>query len=855
MSFPIADRILIAAGTLALAGVMGAWTASHPDRARGLARRLTRLPGPRPRARLMPRTPSVALPIQSLPAPASRRPVATDGLDEAQVKSRTLRGEVNVGRDETSRSLWSIVRGNVFTRFNGLLVVLVAVALWVGPPQDALFGFSILINTLIGMVQELRAKRILDRLVVVCTPAVRVVRGGVPQELPAERVVIDDVVELRAGDQVPVDGRVLAAERLEIDESLLTGESSPVSKAKDDEVLSGSLVVAGGGRVQAIRIGTAAYGRRLAAEARRFSLARSELKEGIDAIVAFVGWLAAPLWALLLARQLVHPEAGWKDAVRGSVAASEGMIPQGLVLLTSVALAVAVVRLGRRSVLVQELAAVETLARVDVLCLDKTGTLSTGRLQLEDVMPLGSGEQANELRDILAVLARAARSDDPTAAAIARTCPLPDRPSKVTHTVPFSSARRWSAATIEGRGTWVLGSPAVLLNESAAAAPARVQAERFAECGRRVLALGHAWGPLEYEPAIPRDLAPKALVVLREEVRDDARVTLQYLTAQGIAVKVISGDDVRTTSAIAREAGVAGVSECADGDELPSDPRRLADVAERCVVFGRVTPHRKRDLILALRQRGHVVAMIGDGINDVLALKDANLGIAVRTAAAAARAIARVVLLDGFAALPNLLAEGRRVIANVERSANLFAAKVGYILLLALAVAAVGAPFPLLPRQNTLAGSVSVGIPGFFLAMTQYTTLARSGFLPRLIRFSVPAACMGAAASLAAYGIARALHHGDLALGRTAATLTLSAWGLSLVLALPGPKGRVPSAVLPLMASVLVTVICVGPLRDLFALIPPPPDVSIAVAALSAMAYVSLVPFFSRFTRAAKTGS
>ena len=713
--------------------------------------------------------------------PGAARPAvevaAERGLDADEVARRVAAGRVNTVRQASSRGLGQIVAANAFTRFNALLGSLAVLTLWLGPPQDAVFGVIIAANTTIGTVQELRAKRVLDRLVLVAAPRARVVRAGEVVEVPADRLVLDDIVELAAGDQVPVDGLVRTADGLEVDESLLTGEADPVSRHPGEYVLAGSVVVAGLGRVRAVRVGPDTYARRLAAEARRYRPTVSELRAGTDRILRYVTWVLVPAAALLTVSQLTRPGIGVADAVRGAVAGVVGLVPEGLVLLTSLAMAAAIVRLGRSRVLVQELAAVEALARVDVLCLDKTGTLTEGRLTLDRLLPAGPSVPL----DPATVLAALAAADPhPTASLRAAAAAAADPGWPRQRSVPFSSARKWSAASFADHGTVVLGAPEVVL-DGGDGAPLRAEAARQAATGRRVLALAHSGGPLDPDrPALPPDRRPLALVLLCEEIRPDAARTLRYFAEQGVTVKVISGDNRETVAAVARAVGVPDADRAVDAADLPEEPGPLAEAMDRYGVFARTGPQQKRAMVRALHARGHSVAMTGDGVNDVLALKDADLGIGLGTGTPAARAVAALVLLDGrFAALPGVVAEGRRVIGNIDRTARLFVTKTVYVLLLALAVGVAGVPFPFLPRHLTLIATLTIGVPGFFLALAPNARRANPGFVRRVAAFAVPCGTVAAAATLGAYGLARALAPAGQA--RTAAVLTLAVAGLSVL--------------------------------------------------------------------------
>src|SRR6266540_2277495 len=597
---------------------------------------------------------------------------ALTGLSSAEVSERVERGLVNDVPEAPTRTYRQIIRANVITRFNLLLGSLLAVILVVGPLQDALFGIVLVSNALVGIVQEIRAKRTLERLALINAPRAKVVRDGERQEVDLGEVVLDDVIQVGPGDQMVVDGEVLDSLGLEVDESLLTGESEPVAKAPGEEVLSGSFVVAGGGAYRATRVGADANAARLAERARRFTLARSELRAGIDRIITFVTWVLVPTAALLFATQLTAGHEDFRGGLRGAVAGSVAMVPEGLVLLTSVTFAVSVVRLGRRQVLVQELPAVETLARVDVLCFDKTGTITVGDLTVRELVPVGDGGSTAEA---LGAVAASDPNPNATLRAIGAAYPAPNGWT-ASAVVPFSSARKWSAASFGDRGTFVLGAPEVLLP-----GPGELlrRTEAIAVEGRRVVLLAEGNGAPALDGQLPDSLAPQAFVVLGDRVRDDAAGTIAYFLEQGVRTKVVSGDHPRTAAAVARQVGIPGTEEPVDARTLPHDADDLAGVLERRSVFGRVVPDQKEVMVKSLQSRGHVVAMTGDGVNDVLALKDADIGIAMGSGSPASRAVAQLVLLDSrFATLPHVVSEGRRVLGNIERTSNLYVTKTVY---------------------------------------------------------------------------------------------------------------------------------------------------------------------------------
>jgi cation-transporting ATPase E len=773
--------------------------------------------------------------------------VAEGGLSAAEAAHRVANGQVNDVPSAPTRTVGQIFRANLFTRFNLLLGSLLAVILVVGPLQDALFGLVIVANTVVGIVQELRAKRTLDRLEVVNAPRAKVVRDGQVAELAVGQVVLDDVLEAAAGDQVVVDGEVLEAAGLEVDESLLTGESDTVARQPGDRLLSGSFVAAGSGRYRATKVGREAYAVQLTEQARRFTLARSELRAGVDQILKYVTWALVPTAALLFVSQL-RLEHGVRAGLSGAVAGTVAMVPEGLVLLTSVAFAVGVVRLGRRQVLVRELPAVETLARVDVICFDKTGTITAGDLTVQELVPQDGAAGEQEAAAALGALAAADPNPNATLRAIGQAFPAPGgwRPEAA---VPFSSARKWSGASFATRGSFLLGAPEVLLAADGAGgvrgtagvvpwslggrAELLRQAERIAVQGRRVLLLAHSARPLDGD-APPPALVPRAMVVIGDRVRGDAADTVAWFAAEGVQVKVVSGDHPRTVGAVAGQVGIAGADHPVDARTLPEGRAELAELLEARSVFGRVVPQQKRAMVEALGTRGHVVAMTGDGVNDVLALKDADLGIAMGSGSAASRAVAELVLMDGrFATLPAVMAEGRRVIANIERVAKVFVTKTVYATVLALAVGMAGLAFPFLPRHLTLISSLTIGIPGFFLALEPNTQRSSPGFVRRTLTFALPAGLTAAFGTLVAYQVADVANvPQDQA--RTTATLALAGLGLVVLALAARPLNHLRRVLLTAMAAAFGVVLTVPFLRAFFALDLPPLQVALTTLALVA---------------------
>ncbi|OMC49623.1 cation-translocating P-type ATPase [Mycobacterium sp. IS-1264] len=713
----------------------------------------------------------------------------SNGLTDAEVAHRVADGKSNAVPQRAARSVAEIVRANVFTRINAILGVLFVIVLTTGSVINGLFGLLIIANSVIGMVQEIRAKQTLDKLAIIGQAKPLVRRQSGTRALPAGEVVLDDVIELGPGDQIVVDGEILEEENLEVDESLLTGEADPVDKNVGDAAMSGSFVVAGTGAYRATKVGPDAYAARLAEEASKFTLVKSELRNGINRILQFVTYLLVPAGLLTIYTQFFTTHAGWRQSVLRTVGALVPMVPEGLVLLTSAAFAVGVVRLGQRRCLVQELPAIEGLARVDVVCADKTGTLTETGMRISDVEQLGPTEQT--VADVLASLAAADARPNASMRAIAETYGEP--PGWIaTASAPFKSATKWSGVSYRDHGNWVIGAPDVLLDPASAAAE---RAERVGAEGLRVLLLGSAEEPVN-QPDAPGQVTPVALVVLEQKVRPDARQTLDYFAAEGVSVKVISGDNAVSVGAVAGELGLHG--ETMDARQLPTDKDGLADTLESYTTFGRVRPDQKRAIVHALQSRGHTVAMTGDGVNDVLALKDADIGVAMGAGSPAARAVAQIVLLDNrFATLPYVVGEGRRVIGNIERVANLFLTKTVYSALLALFVGieclfsgplkADPLLYPFQPIHVTIAAWFTIGIPSFVLSLAPNNERAHPGFVRRVLTSALPSGLIVGAATFASYLLA---YHGRHATfqqqdqASTAALITLlvtALWVLAVV--------------------------------------------------------------------------
>ncbi|WP_247829014.1 HAD-IC family P-type ATPase [Arthrobacter antioxidans] len=780
---------------------------------------------------------------------------AWQGLSTAEVLDRTERGLVNTSPDSTGRSFASILQANVLTLFNavvgGCFLALVLLGAW----QDALFGFFIVANTLIGVVQEFTAKRALVRLAVLNAPRAYVRRDGVDAECAVDAVVLDDLLVLRPGEQVPADAELVECRALEVDESLLTGEAVPVPVTVGRGLMSGSTIVAGAGLARVTGVGAESYAARITAEARQFSLVDSELRRSIGRVIHWISLGLLPLSVIVVNGQMqaaggwsaALASGAWRDATITAVASINAMVPAGLVFMTSVALAVGAARLARRRVLIRELAAVEGLARVDVLCIDKTGTLTEGsfaldRLEAVEGAPAGWRQALAWFATDPAANATALAIGSGVPGAWAGSAP-PDA------TVAFSSRHRWSGAHFaeDGlRGSWVLGGADVVLGAAGPGSSIVAQAAAIAASGTRTLILAHSSRPLPLTggstaPILPDGLRPVAMAVLRERVRPDAADTLRYFGEQGVRVVVISGDDPGTVLAVARQVRLPGASSGVDARTLPEDPEGLAEVLRTESVFGRVSPDRKKAMVLALQSLGHTVAMTGDGINDALALKHADLGIAMGSGAPAARAVANLVLLDGdFARLPGIVAEGRQVIANVERLAKLFLSKTVYAVLLALVFGVLLWPFPFLPRQLAVVDGLTIGLPALVLGLLPNTRRYRPGFLRRVGRWCIPSGIVVAFAVFGAVAYARGPAGASTAVIQTVAVITLTLSALWVLAVLARPFTRTTAGVVVAAYAGLPLILALPAARAFLQLEIPPPELVVVAVAASAAAGVVL---------------
>ncbi|HEX8690768.1 MAG TPA: HAD-IC family P-type ATPase [Solirubrobacterales bacterium] len=753
----------------------------------------------------------------------SRASEAAQGLSAAEAAKRLRK--LGPPRESSSRSTASIVAGNVFTLFNAIIGFFGVLILSLGLLADAAFLGIAIVNSYIGIRQELKAKRTLEELAVLVAPHAKVVRDGAILSLLADEVVPGDVVAVEPGDQLVADGEVIASRGLTVDESLLTGESDGVRKEPGERALSGSFGISGSGRYRVDAVREESYAGRLAGEAKTFRHPPSPLQNEVNQVIVACTYAMAPLAALLL---LTFQMRG-TDLIESAQTATAGLvtlIPEGLVLLMSVTFAVAAVRLARKDTLVQQMSATESLAAVDTICVDKTGTLTDGELRLLGI-EVGDGIDPEEAQAALGRFAASAGDRNRTLETIAGA--FPGQPSRVGGEVPFSSRWKWSGLRL-GRSSYVLGAPDVLAQAGALDLPPGLarKLERETAAGRRVVAFGEASEPLPEDAAAapPPRLKPLALVVLEETLRPDAAETIAFIREEGVDLKLISGDARATVTAVAYAVGVPAEAGVIDGSDLPDDPEGLAEAAQRHTIFCRIAPEQKKALVEALRASGRYTAMIGDGVNDVPALKQARLAVAMGSGAQVTKGVADVVLLkDEFARLPEAVAEGRRIARNIHRLGRLYLTKSVYAAALILLVAVPGfGAFPFLPRHLTLAVFLTIGFPSFVLALAPSDgPLYRGRLLRALAAFAVPAGLATALGSILCFFLVDTVFGGSLEAGRTAATTTLIVLGLCFVLLLERGPGRehiaIQSYMLAMVAglgALFALILAAAPVRDFF---------------------------------------
>jgi cation-transporting ATPase E len=753
-------------------------------------------------------------------------PTMDQGLSAKEAAARLRK--LGPPPETSSRSLASIVAGNVFTLFNAIIGAFFVLDIGLGLYADAIFGLIAVVNSSIGIYQEKKAKETLDEIAVLVAPHAQVVRDGEVVELTANEVVTGDVVRVGPGDQLVADGEVLASRGMTADESLLTGESDGIQKDEGDRVLSGSFCVSGSGHYVVDAVREESYAGRIAGEAKTFRHPPSPLQEEVNRVIVASTYVMLPLAVVLIISlkvRNVHLEEAAQTATAGLIT----LIPEGLVLLMSVTFAVAAVRLARRNTLVQQMSATESLASVDTICVDKTGTLTAGELRFAAV-EYADGVDPKSGAAALGRFAASAGDRNKTLETIAQE--FPGKAGTVRGEVPFSSEWKWSGASIDGAGggaTYLLGAPDILAEQGSLTLPPRLAAklEEETAAGRRVVAFGQTSEALPDDPAAGAapPMQPLALVVLEETLRPDAAETIAYMREEEVDLKLISGDAAATVTAVAYAVGVPRDAGVVEGPDLPEDEEALTKVALENTIFCRIKPEQKKALVGALVAAGRYVAMIGDGVNDVPALKRARMAVAMGSGAQVTKGVADVVLLkDQFSRLPEAVGEGRRIARNIHRLGRLYLTKTVYAAALILLVAVPGFAFPFLPRHLTIAAFLTIGIPSFVLALLPSDgPLYRGRLLRALAAFAVPAGLGTALGSILSFFLVDTVAGASLEAGRTAATTTLIVLGLAFVLLLERGPGREHIAIQGYMlvmvislASVFALILGIGPVRDFF---------------------------------------
>lgn len=657
------------------------------------------------------------------------------GLNEQEVRERTMEGLVNGNQTSPLKTEHEIVTSHIFTYFNLLNLFLGCLIFFTGKFINASFLIAVILNSAIGIFQEIKVKRLIDKLTVLTISHAKVIRDGKQQTIPVGEVVLDDLIILEPGDQICNDCTVVSSRGMEANESMLTGESVPVRKHKGDQLLSGSFLTAGTGTAKVIHVGEHNYARSLAQKAKTKKRASSEMQNTIQKIIKAVSIMIIPVGILLYVSQRTLSGLAVNPAIVKTVGGVIGMIPEGLVLLTSVSFVLGVGRLAKKRALVQEMEAIEALARVDVLCLDKTGTITTGELTVEKLIP-AEGISLDEIYKIMDAMAFTFDDTNPTQDALTQY--FEDTSEwEIQKTIPFSSERKYRAASYGKHGNYVLGAPESFMD---ATQELEAVAQNYEEDGMRVLLLGTC-EELSEQTGEVFGVSALGLIILSDIIRPQVLQTFNYFKENGVKIKVISGDNPVTVFRIAEKAGAIDGGEYVDASKLPKDVNELENIIDRYSIFGRVSPEQKQDIIKALQSRGHTVGMVGDGVNDVLALKDADCGIAMAAGSDAARQAAHVVLLDSdFSCMPQIVKEGRMIISSIERVSALYLTKTLYSAFLCVIFILISRAYPFIPIQLTLISTMTIGIPSFILTLEQTESVTKGGFLPHVMQISLPAA-------------------------------------------------------------------------------------------------------------------
>ena len=669
------------------------------------------------------------------PNARQREEIIASGLTEDEVAWRTQEGLTNQMPRKGQKSVGQIVASHVFTYFNLLNGLLGVLVIMTGQIKNVLFLGTAISNTLIGIIQELKVKSLIDQLSVITTTRVMVLRGGTKNEISVNDIVLDDIVYLEPGDQVVTDGSVYSCRGLEVNESMLTGESKPVKKAEGDPILSGSFISAGTAIMQVEKVGQDCYAAQLVSKAAHKKRAQSEMQRSIGRIIKVVSVALIPIGILLFRSQLVANGGDTNAAIIRTVSGVIGMIPEGLVLLTSVSFIIGVGRLARKQALVQEMAAIESLARADIICTDKTGTITTGELRVEEILPFGDAT-IDTVKEIMARLNGAFDDANATQTAVDQYFGKKNDWA-IRETIPFSSARKYKAVSFSDAGDFVVGAPEFLIPEDKELLD---RINRYSKQGYRVLLLGRSTG-ISAEQGDKGTITPLAAIIISDIIKEDAREVFQYFAKAHVAVKVLSGDNPVTVSTVAQKAGVIGAENYVDASKLPTDPIALAQEISKYSVFGRVRPEQKQAFVKAWQANGKTVAMVGDGVNDVLAIKDSDCGIAMAAGSEAAKQAAHIVLLNSdFSSMKDIVSEGRTIIANIERVSSLYLTKTIYSCILSILFIFLRSPYPFTTLQMGLINLCAIGLPSFLLTLEKQENVTSEGFMRHVLKVALPSA-------------------------------------------------------------------------------------------------------------------
>ncbi|NDJ74781.1 MAG: HAD-IC family P-type ATPase [Chloroflexi bacterium] len=724
----------------------------------------------------------------STPADSAVPPLATHGLTTAEVLQRKSQGLINDVPVKSSRPLSAILRTNFLSLTNVILFGIMFVLVLVGEPGDAFVtGGVVMLNVTVGVFQEVRAKRQLDQIALLTRPQVTAIRGGEQREIDPSEIVVGDALVIEPGDQIVVDGRLLTDKRIDVDESLLTGESDHVPKEQGDELLSGSFCVSGSGVFEAEKVGTDSFAYQLTAGAREYRLVMTPLQSQVSLLVRLLVILAISLAVMLFMSSTIEQEPFSEIVEDTAVVIS--LVPQGLLLMITVAYALGAVRIAQKGALVQQINAVESLSNVDILCLDKTGTLTTNRIEMRQAIPIGEDMTEDRLRELAGNFVASTGRVNRTAEAIAEACLACDEyPTSIE--IPFSSAHKWSGATFPGEGpmlgSYVLGAPEMMLHRIKGGELLERHIETWTDLGLRVLLLAYHPDPLQPMPEsggpeLPQNLQPLGWLTFSDEIRGDAKQVLEQFRQAGVQFKLISGDNPQTVAALAQLAGISKDVHVISGLQLAElSEAQYATAVEQTTVFGRITPEQKQAIVKALRAKGHYVAMMGDGVNDVLSLKGAQMGIAMESGSQATRAVADMVLLDDqFSVLPEAIKEGQRILNGMQDNMRLFLARTLYAALLIIIAGYIGTEFPFTPKHNAILTTLPVGIPAFFLTVWARPGQPKKDLLRSVVEFTLPAGFSITIVTLVVYLM---YINDSLALQRTTLTTTALLCGLLLIL-------------------------------------------------------------------------